>query len=31
MLMVKDYQDYFKRSNHKIQLLKPFDTNQSIN
>jgi len=26
----KDYQDYFKRSNHKIQLLKPFDTiNQS--
>ena len=26
----KDYQDYFKRSNHKIQLLKPFDIiNQS--
>ena len=26
----KDYQDYFKRSNHKIQLLKPFDCiNQS--
>ena len=26
----KDYQDYFKRSNHKIQQLKPFDSiNQS--
>ena len=26
----KDYQSYFKRSNHKIQLLKPFDCiNQS--
>ena len=26
----RNYQDYFKRSNHKIQLLKPFDSiNQS--
>ena len=28
----KNYEDYFKRSNHKMQILKPFEiTNQSTN